>query len=323
MYDRIDRIDVRDIDISDEKFRVTRSRGSKALAESIAQIGLIHPPVVQETAAGYRIVSGFARAGACRQCGISRIDACIFAPSRQARTCLQTAIAENAHCRPLHVWEAAAAAVKLCAYYPDDEAVCRAAGPLGLPLSPALIEKYRRLLGSPETVQRAVAADTVSLPVALWLAGIDLDSADAAVELLETLRPTFNQQRQLIEGLHDLARHAEMPLQTLLKSSFVTEIVNDAEQDRKQKIEALRTAVHKHRYPHVSRAEERFYRVKKQLQLPAGVDFIAPKHFESPAYQLHIRFESAEALRRKTDAVAKITETPDFKALLDREIESS
>lgn len=323
MYNRIDRIAVREIDTKDNTYRISLTGNIETLARSIAEIGLIQPPIVQETAGGYRIVSGFARVGACRQCGMNTIEAKILGADRPPLECQQLAIADNAMNRPLNVWEAAAAAVKLSAYYPSSEAVCRAAGFLGLALSPELLEKHRRLLSLPESVQTAVARGTIALQTALWLERIDADSAVAVVNLFETLRPTFNQQKQMLDMLQDLARSGDIRIHTLLEKPSIADIVSDPDRDRKQKIQTLQAALHHRRYPELSRAENRFYRLKKQLHLPAGVDLIAPRQFESPVYQIHIRFDSASDLNQKLSAMFNLIQTPEFNTVLDRELEDS
>lgn len=311
------------IDTTDERYRITRSTDLDLLSRSVDRVGLLNPPILEPGEAGYRIVTGFGRVGACRRLGWKEIEARVLDPAIPAIQCLMIAIADNGFTRPLNVMEQAAAVVKLSAFCPDAHQLSELVAPLGLSANPQLIRKYKTVCCLPEAVQHQIAADTIALPVALEFESLDSASAVGLGRLFDLLRPTLSQQRELLDHMRDIAAIEEKTINDLIEEPGIIEIVRHDRHDRKQKIAMLRDTIRGRRFPALSRAEKNFNLNRQALDLPDGLALLAPKNFESPDYSLVVAFRTASDLQTKAEQVQELSHKAELQSILNRDIENS
>ena len=141
--------------------------GLKELAASIKEVGLLQPPVVRKSGAGtYELIMGERRVRAAKLAGLTSIPVIIRqTPDNEL---LREAILENIHRSQLNALEEAAAYNQLLTDfgYTHDELATK------LGKSRPLISNTIRLLNLPPSVQRRVAAGTISAGHARALLGL-------------------------------------------------------------------------------------------------------------------------------------------------------
>lgn len=311
------------IDLSDTQYRISITDACEDLVQSIKAVGLINLPILLEVDSGYVIISGLRRIKACRILGWSDAFARILDRGTPPLQCLQVSIADSAGNRNLNVLEKAIAVEKLSSHYPDYPQLCRALEALGLPVNSVMIDKCKRLRSLPMPVQYAVAADILSLTMALELESVDGVAATALTELFERLRPTFNQQKEIFANLKDIARCDEIPLQDLIRSPFISDLLNHSDTDRKNIIQLLRKRLRNRRYPSIAAAEADFYESVAALALPDNTQLVPPKDFEDTRYRFIISFETSADLARHADRLAAMSGHPILKKILNRRIADS
>lgn len=321
-------IDVRQIpvdliDTADTRFRITEPGGEDALARSVAQAGLTAPPVTRQHGSHFIVVAGFKRIEACRRLGWPRVPCRILSAAESDFSCLKIAIADNAWIRSLNLLEQARAVAGLRGHCESSAEWSEVATTLGLSVNPALADKLTRLLSLDPAVQRAVAGGHMSLNIAMALESVDRESAKAVALLFERLRPTVSQQKEVYEGLNDLARAGDHTIAGLLGQGDFAEIIDGENPDRGQKLRALRRQIRWRRFPALSRAEAEFYRRKRNLNLPEDMDLRAPPDFEDTVYTLALRFSEPRQLCRQAEQLGSICRHPDLAAILKREYEDS
>ena len=141
--------------------------GLKELAASIKEVGLLQPPVVRKSGAGtYELIMGERRVRAAKLAGLTSIPVIIRqTPDNEL---LREAILENIHRSQLNALEEAAAYNQLLTDfgYTHEELATK------LGKSRPLISNTIRLLNLPPSVQRRVAAGTISAGHARALLGL-------------------------------------------------------------------------------------------------------------------------------------------------------
>ncbi len=141
--------------------------GLKELAASIKEVGLLQPPVVRKSGADtYELIMGERRVRAAKLAGLTSIPVIIRqTPDNEL---LREAILENIHRSQLNALEEAAAYNQLLTDfgYTHDELATK------LGKSRPLISNTIRLLNLPPSVQRRVAAGTISAGHARALLGL-------------------------------------------------------------------------------------------------------------------------------------------------------
>jgi len=317
-------VDPADVDLTDERYRVSLSSASPELIESIRRLGVVTPPLLEKTVSGLRIVCGFKRIQACMQLDMNRVPARVLAHSLAPEIDLLTmAIADNALKGGLNLMEAAAATGKLMEHLADENDLPDAAAAAGLRITPDLARKYLRLLNLPEKIQRMVCHEMTSMKVAFELGTLNKQDADTLADLIETLRPTASQQLEILSNLKALSILQRSSVSEVILHLPATLILKDEHLDRKAKIHHLRRAIRKARYPHLTRFETTFLENRGKLGLPPGLSLIPPPGFESPAYRFALDFETCAELREKADYLRALSDHQALREILKREIEDT
>lgn len=139
-----------------------------ALAESIAEIGLLQPIVVRESETGYVLVAGERRLRAAKRAGLSVIPAVIRAVDDDAGSLIQ-ALVENVQREDLTPLEEAAAYQQML----DDFGMTHAAVAERVGKSRSAISNALRLLGLPAGIQVLVERGELSAGHARALLGTE------------------------------------------------------------------------------------------------------------------------------------------------------
>ncbi|MEX1006080.1 MAG: ParB/RepB/Spo0J family partition protein [Acidimicrobiia bacterium] len=139
-----------------------------ALAESIAEIGLLQPIVVRESDTGYVLVAGERRLRAAKRAGLTEIPAVIRAVDDDAGSLVQ-ALVENVQREDLTPLEEAAAYQQML----DDFGMTHAAIAERVGKSRSAISNALRLLGLPAGIQVLVERGDLSAGHARALLGTD------------------------------------------------------------------------------------------------------------------------------------------------------
>lgn len=312
------------IDLSDQKYFYTDQQGIEELADSIRFVGLVSPPVVQaKHEGGFRVVAGFRRVSACIGLNLGQIPARVIEAKTDALYCFQVSVADNAAIRVLNMGEQYTLVEKLHELCGTKEAVSQALEPAGLRMPAGLVEKLIRLCEMPDEVRQGVSGNYISLNTALDMESLPRDSAIAVVEIFRKLQPSLNQQRQILEALRNLAGRGETSIDSILKSPEFSNIVDSYDIDRGRRLALFRSLLHRKRYPALSRAEDAFYRLKKNLGLSGDMDLKPPACFEDTVYTMILRFSSARRLCSHAEDLERICRHPDLEAILKREIEDT
>ena len=95
-------IPLADIDTSNAFYRINTCTDIHDLQQSIASIGLLHPPWVVSNGGLYTIVGGFRRIAACGLLGWKRVAAGIVEPSLSQTGIARLAIVDNTAQRSLN-----------------------------------------------------------------------------------------------------------------------------------------------------------------------------------------------------------------------------
>lgn len=312
------------IDLDDDLYRISGTSGIEAIGESIQNVGLINFPILEEKTPGsYRIICGFKRVIACCRLSMPSICSRVVNSACSEIECLKLAITDNTVTSGLGLLEEARAITKLRALCDHEDDLPWIAGTLGMNVNMVLAEKYDALCRLPTHLQQLVEDDVISMKTAIDMVMLDRKTADAIACLFTSLRPTASHQKELISGFRSISALRDIPIDELLFAPPLSGIITDENLDRKQRIQLLRGALHKMRFPHLSRFEASFSKNLKNMGLPQGLSLHAPQDFESPVYTFTVDFENIDELREKADLLKKLSESKELIHILKRDIEDT
>jgi len=307
------------VDVADTTYKISTSESIEDLLASIKCIGLLSPPILKKKSRTYTIISGFKRISACVNLGWSSIDARVVDHKASDLQCTKLAIADNSVNRSLNFIEQSISISMLSNYY-DDKGVIREAKGLGLNMNASLLEKLKKITQLSPELKNPILTGTISLTIALELEKMDKPSAMALSQLFESLKPTFNIQKEILTMVKEISRIEDLAAGQLLSDPYFLDIMENGEIGRNQKIQKIRYYFKKMRYPVITKFEGNFKQLLQQIDLPGEIKFIPPENFEGTRYVLVLSFQNLKEFKFEKDALDKLMRQPEFKKIFEKEI---
>ena len=307
-----------DVIADDLAFRITTRTGIDDLVDSIAQFGLMHPPILIRNFPGYKIVCGFRRIAACRQLGWARITARVLEDTADRLQTVLLAIADNALQRSLNLVETSRSLNLLSGACPDQSRFRKAALTLGLPVNPSVADKVQKICHLPRGIQESIVAGTIGMSMALALGELDQPAGEALLGLFDQLKVGLNKQRELLLLLKEIARRENGSVQQLMAEKPLQKILINTQLDRAIKRQKIRSYLQQRRYPSISKAAAHYAKRVKQLKLGNNINFIPPRNFEDTAFTMTLRFNTRENLSDLKKKIEEIIVHPALAEILDR-----
>ncbi len=322
------------INSDDRRFRITSESSPARLIPSVRTAGLMQPPLLLKNPAdeSFTVVCGFRRIAACRELGWPNIVARILDPGTPESECVKFAITDNSFQRPLNLIEMSRAFCLLSRVFSDAQEMGKEAAALGLPENPAMIRKIQGLCLLPDPIQAGILSDTIPLPVALELGRLDPDTACTFAELFELLKPSLNKQREIITLMEEIAAREDRSVSDIFEEKHFREILSNKEKvversrnkvversrntDRNQKLREIRIYLRQRRFPAISRAEQTFEQLMKELGLGNTAKLIPPANFEGTVYTLNLSFRNPEELKAHQIMLDSLIRNPSLKKIL-------
>ncbi|MBI5589313.1 MAG: ParB/RepB/Spo0J family partition protein [Deltaproteobacteria bacterium] len=295
------------IRLEDKTFQITTEASIGKLAASIARLGVMHSPILLSADSGYEVVCGFRRIAACKSLGVSEISARLLSPEMDKSTCVQLAIAENSLQRPLNLIETSRALVLLSGVYPDPDALCQAAGVLGLPDNYAAIRKLRQLSGLAPEIQEGVLSNILSMAMALELGQMEKSSGIGLSTLFGCLKLGLNKQREVLTMIQEIAFREHLTVKDILNAPELHQIMVHEKWDRSQKTLHLRQYLRRRRYPSITSVESDFEARVRSLDLVSGIALIPPRDFEGTTFSFHLNFNNLDELQYRLSRLTEVS----------------
>ena len=308
------------IDSEDQTFHITTETGIDDIVKSIKNVGLINPPILIKKKSRYTIICGFRRIAACRILGLLNIEAKIPGSNAKKLDCVKFAITDNSFQRPLNLIEQSKALFMLSGFFKDMTNLADEASLLGLPHNSALIKKIINIYHLPLPIQNCVLSNIISLSMAVELGTFEKNAGITFVKIFNDLKLGMNKQRELITLISEISLREDIPVMKVIQESGFQKILQNDELDRTQKTEKLRFYLKKRRYPSITRAEQKFEELVKELKLGNGMKLIPPKNFEGNTFSIKLHFNNLKNLQDHADTLKKIIQNPAFKKQISPDI---
>jgi ParB family transcriptional regulator, chromosome partitioning protein len=312
------------VDSADTTYQISTQKSVEDLKASIRRGGLLSPPLLRSVDAGRLIiVSGFRRISACRELGWDRIDARIVSSAVNDLDCCRLAIADNTNNRVLNTIEQSVAISKLSLFFDDDQILSREVQKSGLHVNPELVKKLKKLTTLYSELLDPIISGVLSLTIALELGNLDRDAALMFLHLFETLKPTLNHQKEMLTMAREISMAGHVPIFQLIKEVIGTDMLDDRNLDRPQKIQTIRDQLQRLRYPEMVRFEKTFQERLQRLNLPESIRLIPPVNFEGTNFTLSFTFQNINQFKSGNEFLCRLANNPDFKKILDKDVEDN
>ena len=309
------RVACRTIDTDDKTYRISTGQDIQALTDSIAALGLIHPPIVMSKKDKFSIVSGFKRVQVCHRIGMQCIPVRIASDHPSELAYAKLAVADNSFQRTLNLVELSRAVTLLKPHFDSMAALATTAGELCLPANPDFLKKVAPLTTLSQSIQKQIVSGDIALPTAVELLACDPASISVLADIFGALKLSLNKQREVMTLLKEIAAIEDSSIAEVLQDELFQSLLSEKELDMAQKRLRFRSRLKGRRFPALTRVEKQLLGLIKQLPLGRYWQINPPKHFEAPSYVFKATVGNSDELADACNQLRKILQAPALKKI--------
>jgi hypothetical protein len=285
----------------------------ETLRRSITRYGILHPPIVRENNSGlYSIVAGRKRLYALRSLQ-KKETCCCLTLSRQTPKIevFRILLAEVQLDRQLTIVEKAIFLQKITPIA-DERQVAKEFMPrLNLAPDTFTMKQTLKLLDLEDPIILGMQHGYVNETIAHDFISLSARDRATLFEIIELLRPSFSNQKKLINICRELAGRENTSIAALLDNHEVYAILHHQDANPPQKTKNLMTWLSRKHKPRTLLAEEEFSRFVSAIRLPKNVSVAHTPFFEDDAVTLAITFRNRESLQKIWEKIKHATRDND------------
>lgn len=314
-------IQIQNINMNDDSFRMTFSPDISRLKCSIKTIGIVEPLHLRHTADGtHQIVCGYKRLLACRELGRQTIPALIYEHNDLSPTqAFLHNLHNNAFSRALNVIEKAMVVSKLHGLYGVNEE--------------EIVEKYLPLISEPKSyklLHQLLAVNQIIDPMKAHIVKNDFSIANSAriaefspstqhalLGVLQHIKPNANKLNELLDLIRDISARDGITVEDVLQRYQLLTIVTNPSVAAPEKVAALRQTLKGIKFPELTRKQAELSKLITELHLPEGAHLRADPYFEDPNFKLEYKFDALEELETLVSRIQNAMEQQQWKKVFE------
>jgi|YelNatPaOPRAMG01_1025707.scaffolds.fasta_scaffold03594_2 ParB-like chromosome segregation protein Spo0J len=309
------------VNLEAHPFTSVKNEEASRLQESLAAVGLLAFPRLQSRENGWwRVITGWKRLKAAALLGWRKVPAIILPPETPESHLLLLYLHDNAFTRAFNPLEQALLASRLLEHWDRKTLVAKGLPLLGLPPSPAHLDRLLAVTRLEPPWQELVARETLALSAAARLAAWDPAHRLAALPYLADLPFTQSKQEEFLANVEILARREGVSPAAILGKPELQQALRDPAGKNPQELaEMVRRWLNNWVSPRFQAARRKF---------AAGLDRLGLKHhprlrlkeppaFEGPDFELSLKFRDDRELRNLLQELGRLASLPEFEDLID------
>lgn len=295
------------IDLEDTDFRISPEPSHaipEDLKDSIARVGLLHPPVLRKQNNNSQLVCGHRRLRAAHEVLAQTSYNCLVLPEDISEMeALSVALEDTLLNRPLSPMEQAIFFQKVLRHINEQEAAEKFLPLMGSSPSPYHIQNLLPLLKLEEPLAIALHQGFLNEAVARALVPMPFTDRMVLFEFIELLQLSISNQKKLTDTCQELAKRDNTTIFAILAAPEIQEIINHPEANPPQKAANLMALLTEKRSPRLTEAEKNFRKFQNSLNLPKNTALSHAQSFEKDTVTVSITFKDMEELQGKWPAI--------------------
>ncbi len=293
-------IQISNLNINDDSFRITFAPKLESLEASIRSVGIIVPIIVRHTPEGtYQIVSGYKRVLAMQNLARQSLPALVHEANDLSPTqAFLWNLHENASARRLNIIEQAVAVQKLHQFLsiPEQELVNQFLPLLGEAPSYKILHQLLSLGSLTEPLKNHVVQKDVALSSAARIAEFTPATQQELLGVLTHIKPSTNKLNELLALLREISARDGLSVEEILSRYQLLQVVADPNASPADKVRALRQALRGVRLPQLTERQKQLASLIESLNLPTTAKVVADPYFENDKIKLEYQFSQPEEL---------------------------
>jgi ParB-like chromosome segregation protein Spo0J len=282
------------------------------LRDSIAEVGLITPLILQERGEGrgLRIVCGHRRARACKEKLVERVRAYVWVERVSDVEAFLFSLRENAFHRAWNEVEKGHVIDALGRLGVDDASTVRQYLPfLGVaPRKKALLQ-YRAIARLDEPTKELVVRRSAPFAVAALMAGLASEERLVLLSLAERFNMNMNRLFDVGVLMEEIADREGCKFADITADASIKALLDESTLSPKEGADRLRRELRRLRYPRRARWESRLSSELRKLGVPPEIAVLPPEGIEEETLSVRFAFQSREELRGVVRRLAEIADS--------------
>ena len=311
-------IELAAVDLADRTLVISPAGDFSRLLAAVKEVGLLALPWLRQQEGGrWQVVAGLKRLKAAAHLGWKRLPARTLPADAPDSQCLLIGLYDNAFSRSFSLREQAAWAQRLLTHWDRPTVATRFLPLLGLPASPAHLERLLALATLEEPFQELAAGGRLALTAGASLSRWTPEDRAAALPFLTKLWLSQSKQEQFVEEVARLARREGVGIGALLARRELQESLLEGGLSLQERTERVRRTLEGWVSPRLSAAREAYQSALGSLGLARHPRVLLqpPPAFEGPDFHLEIKFRDGPELQELLKELARLTEEEEFAAL--------
>ncbi|MFH2093941.1 MAG: ParB N-terminal domain-containing protein [Pseudomonadota bacterium] len=298
MSDTLCQIDVKNIDLKDERYKICLlEEDVTSLALSIQKIGLIYPPMVRLVNKQYVILSGFNRVKAFILNNVQKINVLKINPDLSDLQCLLRSITLIVCQRQLSQSELIRSVQLLNTHLTVQEIFQHSSWLFKQILNIHFIEQLLAIGKLPDPARVLIESNQLTLKAAQRLLFFDKNDIQVFLSIFEQINASSSKQLDIILYLKEIAARDKINIKTACERMKLDLILTDEKTDSVVKLQQLRTCLFENRFPSLSCLKAQVKQTISSLKLGPGIVFAPPENFESQQYTISFTAKNFEEFK--------------------------
>ena len=273
----------------------------QALSDSMQHIGLLHPPLVQDSDTGTVILSGRKRILAAKELGWQELACLILKKKTPVQLKWKILLSHAIIGSQLSYIEQAIFFDKASQEL-DHSTVLTFLPILGYKQNPQLLNTFSRSLNLAPTAIKALHHSHIQPKSIDLLAQCTYKDQETLVRLIEAFKLGSSKQRNLILLALDLTRRLNRPLEEIITEWSRGRTKQNSENRPQQAAELFGWLAEK-QSPRLHRADQEFKTFIREIKLPESCTLLPTPSFEDNKLTLEIRFSDRNHFREMWDII--------------------
>jgi ParB/Sulfiredoxin domain len=307
------------IDLNDAALEMAKASALNRLRVSLEEVGLLNPPWLKPQPGGgrFQVVTGNRRLKMAADLGWQKITARLLPETIPEFYCLLVHLFDNAFTRELNLWEQASLTARLLKQSDRKTVVTKYLPYLGLPPSPAHLERLLKVADLKPPWPRLAAQGRLALTAAALLAAWEPPDRTAAWPFFEGLQLSQSKQEEFLEQVALLARREGVAPATVLARDELRLALTAPDRTPQERTAAVRRHLYCWFYPRLSAAQAAFETALGKLgwKRSPRIRLNPPAAFEAPDFSLEIKFRDASELQQLLAEITRRSQQEDFSDL--------
>jgi ParB-like chromosome segregation protein Spo0J len=298
-----EKINLSQVDFQDITFRLTPENEmptNSKIEKSIAEIGIVHPPIIKKNKDTYQIVDGRKRLLACKDILRKGICLCLVLPESIAdEEILQFLIRHMLIERSPTIIEQAYFFKKLSALQGEEKAAINFFSTMETKPSTHYLKRLSRILDLEEPIQISMHSGDINENIADKLFVLNFRDRMAIYELIDDLKLGTGKQKKLVNICLEIANRHNCSISDILAGQEVSDILQQSKGNPPQQAANIMTWLTRQQSPLMVQAEQEFKRYVASLELPDNTILEHSKSFERDSLTLSITFKNRGEFMKK------------------------